>query len=196
MGAVKERKWGLTPFPMTRLFTIASLLIVSAAAIAAQQRGQSSTRSATAGAVHSATPTAPRGPVVSRPAPGIPSPALVPFHRASRHIGVAAWPIFWGWSVPVFYVDSSVPLVPLPDDGPAGGVQLDVTPWRSRVYVDGVLQGRVDDFKGYYHPLELVAGPHQITIVDEGRQPLVVDLVVTPGRTTTYRGTLSETASR
>jgi hypothetical protein len=182
---------------MTRLFTIAALLIVSAVAGVAQQRGQTSPRSATAGAVHSAPPTRPRvGAGVSRPAPGIPSSARVPFHRAGRHIGVAAWPIFWGWSVPVFYVDSSVPLVPLPDDGPTGGVQLDVTPWRSRVYVDGVLQGRVDDFRGYYHPLELVAGPHQITIVDEGRQPLVVDLVVTPGRTTTYRGTLSETASR
>lgn len=95
----------------------------------------------------------------------------------------------------MFYVDSRVPFVPLPDDGPTGGVQLDVTPWRSRVYVDGVLKGRVDDFRGYYHPLDLVAGPHQITIVDEGHQPLVVDLVVSPGRTTTYRGTLSEAAS-
>jgi hypothetical protein len=105
---------------------------------------------------------------------------------------MTTWPIFWGWSVPVFYVGSDVPLVPLPDDGPTGGVQLDVTPWRSRVYVDGVLKGRADDFKGYYHPLELVAGPHQITIVDEGRQPVVVDVVVVPGRTVTYRATLSE----
>jgi hypothetical protein len=182
---------------MTRLFTIASLLIVSAAAIAAQQRGQSSPRSATAGAVHSASPSASRArPPVSRPAPGIPQPDLVPFQRAGRRIGSTISPIFWGWSMPMFYVGSGVPLVPLPDDGPTGGLQLDVTPWRSRVYVDGVLKGRVDDFKGYYHPLELVAGPHQITIVDEGRQPIIVDVVVTPGRTATYRATLSEAASR
>ena len=108
---------------------------------------------------------------------------------------MTTWPVFWGWSAPVFYVGSGVPLVPLPDDGPTGGVQLDVTPWRARVYVDGVLKGRADDFKGYYHPLELVAGPHQITIVDEGRQPVVVDVVVVPGRTVTYRATLNEALS-
>ena len=96
----------------------------------------------------------------------------------------------------MFYIGSGVPLGPLPDDGPIGGVQPDVTPWRSRVYVDGVLKGRVDDFNGYYHPLELVAGPHQITIVDEGRQPIILDIVVTPGRTTTYRASLNEAAGR
>ena len=128
--------------------------------------------------------------------PGVAQPPFVPFRRAGRAIGIAAWPIIWGWSMPVFYVGTGAPLVPLPDDGPTGGVQLDVTPWRSRVYVDGVVKGRVDDFKGYYHPLELVAGPHQITIVDEGRQPLVIDVVVAPGRTTTYRGTLTEALGR
>jgi PEGA domain len=98
--------------------------------------------------------------------------------------------------MPVFYVGTGAPLVPLPDDGPTGGVQLDVTPWRSRVYVDGVLKGRVDDFKGYYQPLELVAGPHQIVIVDDGYQPTVLDVIVTPGRTVTFRATLSEQMGR
>jgi PEGA domain-containing protein len=95
--------------------------------------------------------------------------------------------------VPLFYAASPVPL---PEDAPTGAVQLDVTPWRSRVYADGVLMGRVGDFSGYYHPLELVAGPHQITIVDEGYQPMVLDVVVTPGRTITARATLSEQVSR
>jgi hypothetical protein len=182
---------------MTRLFILAVLLIVSVAATAAQQRGSSSPRSATAGAVYSPAPTGSRvGPIVSRPTPGILQPALVPFRSAGRRFGIAALPIFWGWSVPVVYVGSSTQLVPLPDDGPTGGVQLDVTPWRSRVYVDGVLKGRVDDFNGYYHPLELVAGPHQITIVDDGRQPLVIDVVVAPGWTTTHRATLTEALGR
>jgi hypothetical protein len=182
---------------MLRSSTIAVLLIVSVVATAAQQRGSSSPRSATAGAVFSPSPTGSRvGSTVNRPASGILHPPLVPFRNAGRRVGIATLPIFWGWGLPVFYVGSSTPLVPLPDDGPTGGVQLDVTPWRSRVYVEGVLKGRVDDFKGYYHPLELVAGPHQITIVDEGYQPMVLDVVVTPGRTITSRATLSEQAGR
>jgi len=182
---------------MPRFFTTAVLLMVSVVAAAAQQRGSSSPRSATAGAVHSPAPTGSRvGSTVNRPTLGVMQPALVPFRNAGRRLGVATVPIFWGWGLPVFYVGSSTQLVPLPDDGPTGGVQLDVTPWRSRVYVDGVLKGRVDDFKGYYHPLELVAGPHQITIVDEGYQPMVLDVVVTPGRTTTSRATLSEALGR
>jgi PEGA domain-containing protein len=178
---------------MTRLLTIAVLLTANVVATEAQ-RGQSSPRSATAGAVHSSRPNGSRvAPTVNRPIPGT---LHLPFHGAGRRIGIATLPIFWGWGVPLFYVDSGAPTVPLPDDGPTGGVQLDVTPWRSRVYVDGVLKGRVDDFNGYYHPLELVAGPHQITIVDEGYQPTVVDILVTPGRTTTYRATLNAAAGR
>jgi hypothetical protein len=76
-------------------------------------------------------------------------------------------------------------------DGPTGGVQLDVQPWRASVFVDGVYAGRVEDFKGYYRHLEVVAGPHQITIVEPGYLPLVFDVMVVPGRTTTFRGTLS-----
>jgi hypothetical protein len=182
---------------MLRVFPIAVLLIASVVATAAQRRGSSSPRSATAGAVFSPAPTGSRvDPTVNRPSPSVLQPARVPFRSAGRRLGIATLPIFWGWGLPVFYVGSSTQLVPLPDDGPTGGVQLDVTPWRSRVYVDGVLKGRVDDFKGYYHPLELVAGPHQITIVDEGYQPMVLDLVVTPGRTITSRATLSEQAGR
>ena len=178
---------------MTRFLTIAVLLTVGVVATEAQ-RGQSSPRSATGRAVFSPASGVRGGRSVMRPSPTN-IPAFVRL-RGDRTFGVATIPVFWGWGLPVFYVGSDVPIVPLPDDGPTGGVQLDVTPWRSRVYVDGVLKGRVDDFKGYYHPLELVAGPHQITIVDEGYQPAVVDIVVTPGRTTTYRATLNEAAGR
>jgi hypothetical protein len=75
------------------------------------------------------------------------------------------------------------------DDAPTGGVQLDVTPWSAEVYVDGALAGRVEQFRGYYHHLELSAGPHTIAIVHAGRDPQVFDVVVLPGRTITYRGT-------
>lgn len=105
-------------------------------------------------------------------------------------------PFFWGWGGPAFYVDAT-PALPVPaGEAPTGGLQLDVQPWRAQVYVDGVRVGRVEDFKGYYQHLEVAAGPHQITIVETGYQPLVFDVVVTPGRTATYRGTLSEVAPR
>jgi hypothetical protein len=76
------------------------------------------------------------------------------------------------------------------DGAPAGGVQLDVTPWRAQVYVDGALAGRVEQFRGYYHHLELPAGAHTIAIVAAGYQPHVIDVVVVPGRTLTYRAAL------
>jgi hypothetical protein len=67
-----------------------------------------------------------------------------------------------------------------------------VQPWRAQVFVDGALMGRVEDFNGYYKHLEVPSGPHQVTIVERGYQPIILDLVVTPGRTVTYRGTLSQ----
>jgi hypothetical protein len=109
---------------------------------------------------------------------------------------VPAFPFVWGWGAAPFY--AGVPLVSTPplDDAPVGGVQLDVVPWRARVYVDGVPVGKVDDFKGYYHHLTVASGPHQIVIVEPGYQPLVLDVVVPAGRTTTYRGALSEALNR
>ena len=61
-------------------------------------------------------------------------------------------------------------------------------------FVDGDYAGRVDDFRGYYKHLEVVAGPHQIVIVESGYPPLVFETNVVPGRTITYRGTLNDLA--
>jgi hypothetical protein len=102
----------------------------------------------------------------------------------------------WGWGFSPIYVEGSVLATPLPADAPAGGIQLDVTPWRSRVYLDGEYVGPVEDFKGYYNHLTAPAGPHQIVIVDEGYLPLVLDIVIVPGQTTTYRGTLNAASGR
>jgi hypothetical protein len=80
---------------------------------------------------------------------------------------------------------------PLASGVAPGGVQLDVQPWRAQVYVDGAYAGVVDDFKGYYHHLEISAGPHVIMIVMPGYDPLIVDTLISPGQVITYRGTLS-----
>ncbi|MGH9255274.1 MAG: hypothetical protein ACRD3C_11985 [Vicinamibacterales bacterium] len=77
-----------------------------------------------------------------------------------------------------------------------GGVQLDIQPWRAQVYVDGSYMGLVSDFTGYYHPLELVAGPHAIAIVAPDYDPLTLEVLVSPGSTTTFRGALTRAYGR
>jgi hypothetical protein len=123
------------------------------------------------------------GPAPAPPKPVVPAPGF-----PLRGSTLSVFPVFWGWGTLPYYVASvSTPLT----EGPTGGVQLDVQPWRARVFVDGAYAGRVEDFKGYYEHLEVVAGPHQITIVEPGFLPLVFDIIVAPGRTTTCRGTLN-----
>ncbi|HZM96256.1 MAG TPA: hypothetical protein VFB92_22690 [Vicinamibacterales bacterium] len=99
------------------------------------------------------------------------------------------FPLMWGWGTLPFYYDSVNAPIAL-EEGATGGIQLDVQPWRASVFVDGVYAGRVSDFNGYYKHLDVVAGSHQIVIVEPGYQPLVIAADVIPGRTITYRETL------
>ena len=92
-------------------------------------------------------------------------------------------------------VAAQVPLPQAPGSVPIGGLQLDVEPRRTQVYVDGFFAGVVGDFSGYYKHLDLPAGPHRIDLVETGYQPQTVGVVVTPGQTTTFRSTLSWTTS-
>ena len=90
-----------------------------------------------------------------------------------------------------------VPLPPAVDDErPKGGLQLDVDPRRALVYVDGRFAGIVERFSGYYQHLDLPGGFHQIELLASGYDPLVIEVVVSPGRTTTYRGSLSRARDR
>jgi hypothetical protein len=83
-----------------------------------------------------------------------------------------------------------------PGNAPIGGLQLDVQPWRARVYVEGTYAGLVGEFTGYYHHLDLPAGAHVLAIVAPDYEPLIIDAIVWPGRTTTYRGTLTRISDR
>jgi hypothetical protein len=74
---------------------------------------------------------------------------------------------------------------------PLGGLQIDVEPRRALVYVDGRHAGIVEAFSGYYRHLDIPAGPHIIELLADGYEPLSAEVLVTPGRTTTYRGTLT-----
>jgi hypothetical protein len=163
---------------------LAVMVAASGTGVAAEQRaGQIRSRASGPAPAPPATPAPFRNAATFRPPPFVRAPAL-PL-RGWMH---PVFPIVWGWGTLPLYIDSVSP--PLAD-GPTGGVQLDVQPWRASVFVDGVYAGRVEDFKGYYQHLEAVAGPHQITIVEPGYLPLVFDVMVVPGRTTTFRGTVS-----
>ena len=82
------------------------------------------------------------------------------------------------------------------ETGLIGGLQLDVQPWRAEVYVDGEYAGVVDDFRGYYHHLDLAAGGHLVGIVAPDHRPLIIEVMIAPGYTSTYRGTLARVSGR
>ena len=71
-----------------------------------------------------------------------------------------------------------------------GSLRLKIDPKKAEVYVDGLYRGIVDDFDGLLQRLKLEAGAHRLEVRAAGMQPLVFDVLVTPGETTTYRGNL------
>ena len=81
------------------------------------------------------------------------------------------------------------------EGAPTGRVQLDVDPGSALVYVDGKHVGVVTEFSGYKH-LELVTGPHFVTIIAPHYEPLTVPVLVSRGHTVTYRGTLTRAYGR
>jgi hypothetical protein len=93
--------------------------------------------------------------------------------------------------------DQSAEILPPPvpsgrdDQRPTGGLQLDVEPRRALVYVDGWQVGKVESFSGYYSHLDLAAGAHIVEFLATDYEPFTVEVLVTPGRTTTYRGALN-----
>src|SRR5262245_1171826 len=99
------------------------------------------------------------------------------------------FPLWWGVITVPEIITLDQPA--LGADAPTGGVQLDIQPWSSEVYVDGAPVGRVEQFRGYYQNLTLPAGPHVIAVVAPGRDPLIVGVTVVPGRVVTQRGSLT-----
>ena len=71
-----------------------------------------------------------------------------------------------------------------------GSLRLKVDPSHGQVYVDGLYRGTVDEFDGVFQRLKIEAGAHRVEVRAPGYRPLVFDVLVTPGETTTYRGDL------
>lgn len=161
-----------------------------AAPVAGRIRESPSTRSTADRAEN--PPTDARSTATLKFVPGVPDVRQFPF---PLHMGLG-WASF-GY-VPLWSLNGVTPLqavpavlVPPHEGAPIGGVQLDIEPRRAQVYVDGAYVGVVSDFSGYYQHLDLVAGPHLVTIVAPNCEPLIIHVMVSPGHTLTYRGTLT-----
>ena len=74
-----------------------------------------------------------------------------------------------------------------------GKLRLKVNPSAAKVYIDGVLQGVVDDFNGLSSSLEISEGTHQLEIRGDGYATLKDQIKIEGGTTQTYRGSLKKT---
>ena len=185
------------------LVTVAFLALAHSGLASAQitTGASASTPAPAAGHIRQGPPPAqPLPPVpssVSRmrfePRPEIPPvsrPGIVPFGlRGGSFVFAPVWPYA---EVTLYQTGGPQPPLAVPSDSALrGGVQLDVQPWRAQVYVDGTYAGLVEEFTGYYRHLEVAAGPHVITILAPNYEPLILNVMVPPGDTITYRGNLS-----
>ncbi|HKT81243.1 MAG TPA: hypothetical protein VJP86_13545 [Vicinamibacterales bacterium] len=117
----------------------------------------------------------------------------------SSLFGLTLFDPYW-WLAPDATFDS-LPATPIYTSGeaserPRGGLQLDVEPRRALVYVDGILAGTVDQFKGYFQHLETTAGYHVVEFISPDYEPFVAEVMVVPGQTTTFRAFLNRASGR
>jgi hypothetical protein len=71
-----------------------------------------------------------------------------------------------------------------------GGLRITGAPHEAHVFADGYYVGIVDDFDGVFQHLNLEAGPHRIEVEIPGYESVAFDVMVQPGRTTTFRADL------
>jgi hypothetical protein len=156
-------------------------------------------------ALRAGSQTKPSGPFLPLTNQGRSTIPFVPVPFGGRHtrfparsswFGLMAFDSSWLWAPNAVDGTFVLPSAPPPQQRPVGGLQLDVEPRRALVYVDGWYAGVVDDFSGYYRHLETGAGWHIIEILAPDYQPLIFDVAVSPGRTTTYRNSLNRAPSR
>ncbi len=76
------------------------------------------------------------------------------------------------------------------DSDVTGAVRLKVKPEDASVYVDGYYVGLVDDFDGAFQRLRLEPGQHHMEVRLPDYDDLSFDVLIQPGQTTTYHGTM------
>lgn len=68
-----------------------------------------------------------------------------------------------------------------------GGLRITGVSRDAQVFADGYYVGIVNDFDGIFQHVNLEAGPHRIEIVEPGYEGIEFDVMIQPGRTTTFR---------
>ena len=101
-----------------------------------------------------------------------------------------AWPDYYPAEYGLYDAPAAYAPDPFDRSGATGKLRLRVDARDADVYVDGYYAGIVDDFDGHFQRLTLTAGPHHVEIRAAGYPPLIVDVMIEPGRTTDYRGAL------
>jgi hypothetical protein len=71
-----------------------------------------------------------------------------------------------------------------------GAVRLKINPKQAQIYVDGYYVGVVDSYDGSFQKLNLEGGSHKLELKAEGYEALQFEVLITPGETVTYKGTL------
>jgi PEGA domain-containing protein len=83
-----------------------------------------------------------------------------------------------------------------PDSRPVkaemGSIRIKANAKSAKVYVDGTLMGTAEEFAGFSHHLELGPGGHQLELRADGFQPVIKDIMVLAGKTTTERVSLKK----
>jgi hypothetical protein len=185
-----------------------TLAMLSAVPLLAQGRAIAAPSSQpAAGVIGSSSPAPSRG-RSSRPSPSTTRPpfaGMFPLRdvtpRAPRGVrplwfGLVTFDRTWMWTPTVVGGAFDDPRIATIEPGLSGGLQLDIEPRRALVSVDGWYVGVVDQFSGYYRHLEISAGSHTIEILATDYEPLAFDVSISPGRTTTYRGSLQRVERR
>jgi hypothetical protein len=110
----------------------------------------------------------------------------VPYYGYRYYDPYFAGDFYWSnhtWQARSYYGGSSW-------DYGLGKLRLDIDQRDAEVYIDGYYAGVIDDFDGVLQGLRLEPGNYQVQVELPGFEPLDFDVQVTPGRTTTYRGSL------
>jgi len=110
----------------------------------------------------------------------------VPYYGYRYYDPYFAGDFYWGnntWQARSYYGGSSW-------DYGLGKLRLDIDQRDAEVYIDGYYAGVIDDFDGVLQGLRLEPGNYQVQVALPGFEPLEFDVQITPGRTTTYRGSL------
>ena len=160
-----------------------------------------------AAVIGSSSPAPARG-TSTRPSPSttrLPFAGMFPMREAAPRTSRGVRPLWfglvtfdrtWSWTPTIVGGAFDDPRASTLEQGLSGGLQLDIEPRRALVYMDGWYVGVVDQFSGYYRHLDAAAGPHTIEILATDYEPLVFDVAISPGRTTTYRGSLPRAERR